>query len=80
MNRSSLAVDRGAADDAVRLQVVQRPIAGVWVWQGNRRGGRLGWRRRPLALVMGIGFALPYLLLLAPIRAGLVMAGWRRLR
>jgi hypothetical protein len=55
-------------------------LAGVWLWQVKRRGARLGLATTPFALVLGIGFALPFLLLLAPIRAGLVLAGWQRLR
>jgi hypothetical protein len=55
-------------------------LAGIWLWQGKRRGARLGLATTPLALALGIGFALPFLLLLAPIRAALVVAGWRSLR
>ena len=53
-------------------------LAGVWLWQGRRRGARLGLVMTPFALVLGMGFALPFLLLLAPIRAGLILVGgWR---
>ena len=55
-------------------------LAGVWIWQGKRRGARLGLATTPFVLLLGIGFALPFLLLVAPIRAGLVLAGWRNLR
>jgi hypothetical protein len=55
-------------------------LAGIWLWQGKRRGARLGLATTPLALALGIGFALPFLLLLAPIRAALVIARWRSLR
>ena len=55
-------------------------LAGIWLWQGKRRGARLGLATTPFALALGIGFALPFLLLLAPIRAALVVAGWRSLR
>jgi len=54
-------------------------LTGIWLWQGKRRGVRLGLATTPFALALGIGFALPFLLLLAPIRAALVMAGWRSL-
>jgi hypothetical protein len=54
-------------------------LAGIWLWQGKRRGARLGLATTPLASSLGIGFALPFLLLLAPIRAALVVAGWRSL-
>lgn len=54
-------------------------LAGVWLWQGKRRGARMGLATTPPALALGIGFALPFLLLLAPLRAVLVAAGWRSL-
>jgi hypothetical protein len=55
-------------------------LAGIWLWQSKRRGATLGLATTPFALALGIGFALPFLLLMAPIRAGLVIAGWRNLR
>jgi hypothetical protein len=55
-------------------------LAGIWLWQGKRRGATLGLATTPFAFALGIGFALPFLLLLAPIRAGLVLAGSRNLR
>jgi hypothetical protein len=55
-------------------------LAGVWLWQGKRRGARLGLSTTPITLALGIGFALPFLLLLVPLRAGLVINRWRSLR
>jgi len=55
-------------------------LAGVWLWHGKRRGARLGLATTPFAVALGVGFALPFLLLLVPIRAGLVLADWRTLR
>lgn len=55
-------------------------LAGVWLWQGKRRGVRLGLATTPFAFALGLGFALPFLLLLAPIRAALVLAGRQSLR
>lgn len=55
-------------------------LAGVWLWQGRRRGAQLGLAATPIALTLGIGFALPFLLLLVPIRAALVLTRWRNLR
>lgn len=48
---------------------------GIWLWHGRRRGAYLGLATTPLALVLGAGFALPFLLLGAPIRASLLLAG-----
>jgi hypothetical protein len=55
-------------------------LAGVWLWQGRRRGARLGLLMTPFALALGVGYALPFIMLAAPIRAWLVFAGWRSLR
>lgn len=55
-------------------------VAGIWLWRGRRRGAWLGLATTPLALGLGAGFALPFLLVGAPIRASLVLAGWRSLR
>jgi hypothetical protein len=55
-------------------------LAGVWLWQGRRRGARLGMVTSPLALLLGAGFALPFLLIGVPIRLGLTWAGRRSLR
>ena len=55
-------------------------VAGVWLWQGRRRGARLALATTPFALGLGAGFALPFLLVGAPIAAALVLAGRRGLR
>lgn len=55
-------------------------VAGMWLWQGRRRGAVLGLATDPIALVLGAGFALPFLLAGVPIRAALAFAGreaWR---
>lgn len=54
-------------------------LAGIWLWHGKRRGARLGLATSPLALALGVGFALPFLLAGVPIRAALVLAGRRGL-
>ena len=48
-------------------------LAGIWLWQGQRRGARLGLVMTPFVLILGVGFALPFLLLLAAVRAVLVL-------
>lgn len=55
-------------------------VAGAWLWQGRRRGARLGLATTPLALGLGAGFALPFLLIGAPLGAALTLAGRRSLR
>lgn len=55
-------------------------VAGVWLWQGRRRGARLGLATTVPALALGAGFALPFLLAGVPMRVALVLAGRRNLR
>jgi hypothetical protein len=55
-------------------------VAGIWLWQGHRRGAALGLATTPVGLGLGAGFALPFLLVGVPIRAALVMVGRRTLR
>ena len=55
-------------------------VAGAWLWQGRRRGARLGLATTIPALALGAGFALPFLLAGVPIRAALVLAGRQNLR
>ena len=58
---------------------VLQMVAGVWLWQGRRRGAQLALATTPLALGLGAGFALPFVLVGAPINAALVLAGRRGL-
>jgi hypothetical protein len=55
-------------------------LTGVWLWQGRRRGAWLGLATSPFALILGAGFALPFLLVAVPVRVALVLAGRRNLR
>jgi hypothetical protein len=55
-------------------------LAGVWLWQGRRRGVVLGAVTTPVTLVLSLGFAFPFLLLAIPIRLGLMAAARSSLR
>jgi hypothetical protein len=55
-------------------------VAGAWLWQGRRRGLRLGLATTLPALGLGAGFALPFLLVGVTIRTALMLAGRRALR
>jgi hypothetical protein len=44
-------------------------LSGAWLWHGRPRGAVLGLAMTPLSLVLGWGFALPALLIPAPLRA-----------
>ena len=50
------------------------------LWRGRRDGAVLGLATTPVALVMAVGFALPFLLVGVPLRVALVIAGRRSLR
>lgn len=55
-------------------------VAGVWLWRERRRGAILALATTPVAFSLAVGFALPFMLLPAPIRAALIVAGRRNLR
>ena len=55
-------------------------LAGTWLWQGRRRGLRLGLATAAPAFGLSVGFALPFLLVGVPIRLALAVAGRRHLR
>ena len=55
-------------------------IAGIWLWRGRRRGAIAGVAATPLTLLTAYGFAFPFLLLAIPIRLGLTIAAWPKLR
>jgi hypothetical protein len=52
-------------------------FAGRKLWQGQRPGITIGIRTTPLAVVLGLGFALPFYLASIPIRLGLLALGRR---
>jgi hypothetical protein len=54
-------------------------VAGTLLWRRRRRGAWLGLATTPLALGLGVGFDLPFLLVGAPLSAALVVAGRRGL-
>lgn len=55
-------------------------LAGVWLWRGERRGLRLGLATFGPTMALGVGFALPFLLIGLPISAALALVGRRTLR
>lgn len=55
-------------------------LAGIWLWQGRRRGALLALGTNPIGLVLGWGFALPFLLAGIPLRVALIIAGRSTLR
>ena len=51
---------------------------GRWLWQDRHRGRVSGLATTPVSLVLGLLFQLPFLIVVAPLRAGLVIADSRR--
>jgi hypothetical protein len=54
-------------------------LIGRWLWQGRRRGAILALVVAPLSFALGRLFALPYLLVMAPVRSILTLLTWRQL-
>ena len=55
-------------------------VAGLWLWNGQRRGARLALATSPMGFGLSIGFALPFLLVGVPLRALLIILGRNGLR
>ena len=55
-------------------------LVGRWLWQGRRRGAVLALLLAPVSFALGRLFALPYVVVMAPLRAILALASWRGLR
>ncbi|MEO7295152.1 MAG: hypothetical protein ABIZ57_03330 [Candidatus Limnocylindria bacterium] len=55
-------------------------VAGAWLRNGRRRGGRLALATTPISVALGVAFVVPFLLVVPPLRAILVAARWRDLR
>lgn len=55
-------------------------VAALLLWQRRRLGAWLALVATPLAFVLGVGFALPLMLIGVPARVLLVIAGRRALR
>lgn len=55
-------------------------LAGTWLWRGERRGLRLSQATFVPMMALGVGFALPFLLVGLPIALILAIAGRGSLR
>lgn len=59
---------------------VVETVAGRKLWLGQRSGATLGLLTTPLAVVLGLGFDLPFYLASIPVRLGLLALGRRNPR
>jgi len=55
-------------------------LIGSWLWQGRRRGAVLALAMAPVTFALGWLFALPFLIVMAPLRAIAAAVLWRDLR
>ena len=51
---------------------------GRWLWQDRRRGSVVGLATTPVSFGLGLLFQVPFLLIVPPLRAGLVIVGLSR--
>ena len=51
---------------------------GRWLWQDRRRGRVVGLATTPVSLGLGLLFQVPFLIVVPPLRAGLVIVDSRR--
>jgi hypothetical protein len=78
---SRLGTEQTMAFGAALVELcVLDSVAGVWLWQGRRHGATLGLATTPLALALGAGFDLPFLLWPVPVRAAVLLSQRARLR
>ncbi len=55
-------------------------LIGRWIWQGRPRSVILALGMAPVSFALGLLFVLPYLLVMAPLRALATVVAWRNLR
>jgi hypothetical protein len=55
-------------------------LVGRWLWQSRKRGGKLALVLLPLGAIFWIGYALPIMALIGPLRVLLIAKVWRVLR
>ena len=55
-------------------------LAGYWRWKSRKRGGVLALVLFPAGLIFWLGYALPIMAVIGPLRALLIARGWTTLR
>lgn len=53
---------------------------GRWLWQNRRRGSLVGLATTPITFGLGLLFQVPFLIVVAPLRAGILIADRRSSR
>jgi hypothetical protein len=55
-------------------------VAGYWLWKGRKQGGKLALMLLPAGAMFWIGYALPVMIVVGPLRVFLLAIGWKTLR
>ena len=55
-------------------------VAGFWLWQSSKNGGKLGVILLIPNLFFAVGFSIPLLYVLPPVTAVLIASKWKNLR
>jgi hypothetical protein len=54
-------------------------LAGYWLWRSRKRGGVLGLVLFPAGMLFWVGYALPIMVVIGPLRVLLLATGWKSL-
>jgi hypothetical protein len=55
-------------------------VTGYWLWKSRKNGGKLGLVLFPAGMIFWIGYALPIMVVIGPLRVLLLAMGWKTLR
>ncbi len=55
-------------------------VVGYWLWKSRKHGGKLALVLFPAGMVFWIGYTLPIMVVIGPLRVLLVARGWKSLR
>jgi hypothetical protein len=55
-------------------------LAGYWLWTSRKQGAKLGLLLLPAGMIFWIGYALPIMVVIGPLRVLLIAIGWKTLR
>jgi hypothetical protein len=55
-------------------------LTGAWLWKSRKHGGKLGLMLLPAGMIFWIGYALPIMAVIGPLRVLLIVVGWKTLR
>jgi hypothetical protein len=73
---------RGALAATIPWSIVNllEMLTGFWLWKSRKRGGKLGIALFFAGMIFWIGYALPIMVVVGPLRVLLIAWGWKTLR